>query len=375
MTEPGPCVHHHVLLQWRGGAAKVARALVGAQGGEARLSFEVEERGALADGPAGEFREPGSLAQAIAAGDLAHVHATRDWAALLGGFASKPRPLVITAHDCSLVTGGCVYPLGCPHHARDCREPCPRGYPSSAAVRALKRSLVRAASPVLVSPSSWLAGMLRREWPDLAVKVIPNGVEIPPGRPDKVQARSRLGIAPQARVALFLAHGGVRAAYKGGDRFEALVARMAALVPGFLGIVAGGDEAKRDEAALYLPYVEADVLAGLFEAADVLVYPSLADNHPLVILEAMARGLPVAAYAVGGVVEQVVEGETGLLAPALDEQALARSAARILSGAALARAMGVKARDRTQRLFSPGRMAAAYALAYRALKKGLAAGA
>lgn len=365
-------VRHHMALRRRGGAAGVARTLAGLQQ-EARpvsLSYELDEPGPDGDAFYGERCAPADLAGTVPPGGLIHVHATLDWHALLRGFAASPRPLVVTVHDCSLITGGCVYPVFCSHHAKACQDPCPRDYPESMANRALKRELVARARPVLASPSSWLAGMLRREWPDIPVKVIPNGVAVPAVLPDKATARSRLGIAAGARVALFLAHGGVKASYKGGDRFQAIIHGLSKTVDGLLGIVAGGGETRREGGTLYFPYVEGGALGDLLSASDVLVYPSLADNHPLVILEAMARGLPVAAYAVGGVPEQVVDGGTGLLARVKDEEGLTRSAARILSDPSLARSMASKARDRAVRHFGAERMAESYLRLYERLAAG-----
>ena len=359
-------VHHHILLERRGGAAKVARALIRHQSSvmKASLSYEVAEPGANSERVENFPCLPGDLAQLAPPESIVHVHATRDWPALLSGFATAPRPLVVTVHDCSLITGGCVYPVFCSSYASGCPDPCPREYPNACAYRATKKELTAAARPVLVSPSSWLAGMLRSEWPDLSVKVIPNGVDIPAGLADKVEARARLGISPAARVALFLAHGGVRAAYKGGDRFEALWERILGLVPGTVGIIAGGDEISRRDGLLFFPYIEGESLSFLLRASDILVYPSLADNHPLVVLEAMAHGLPVAAYSAGGIPEQILDGESGRVLPVLDEEGLARAAAGILVDQSLARVLGKNARARAERFFSAARMAKDYGKVY-----------
>ena len=61
----------------------------------------------------------------------------------------------------------------------------------------------------------------------------------------------------------------------------------------------------------------------LLAAADLFVLGSAFEGLPVSIMEAMAAGLPVAATAVGGVPEAVVDGETGILVPPRDPDALA----------------------------------------------------
>jgi ADP-heptose:LPS heptosyltransferase len=60
-----------------------------------------------------------------------------------------------------------------------------------------------------------------------------------------------------------------------------------------------------------------------------LVLPSRRENYPLVLLEAMAAGVPVVATRVGGVPEMVADGESGLLVPLDDPRALAEALARV----------------------------------------------
>jgi len=360
------CVHHHVLLERRGGAAKVARILAaGSRSGKhASLSFEIAEPGGAVDAQRSFQCEPGGLAVSAPAGSVVHVHATRDWQALLSGFRAAPRPLIVTAHDCTLITGGCVYPVFCDQHQLGCPDPCPRVYPNSRQTRSRIHEALSLVRPLLVSPSTWLARLLRQEWPDILLKVIPNGVDAPVHLAGKAQARSRLGISPAAKVVLFLAHGGTKAAYKGGDRFEALSARVSGKVPGTLSLLVGGAEPGRGEGVMLLPYVEGELLSTVLRASDVLVYPSKADNHPLVVLEAMAHGLPVAAYGVGGIPEQIEDGVSGRLVPVNDEEGLAEAAAGILSNARDARILGENARNKALRHFSSERMALDYAKLY-----------
>ena len=68
----------------------------------------------------------------------------------------------------------------------------------------------------------------------------------------------------------------------------------------------------------------------LHAAADLLLFPSLADNLPITIQEAMAAGTPVLAFAAGGVPELVRPGRTGWLVAAGDQAALNRQLREIL---------------------------------------------
>lgn len=363
-------VHHHVLLRMRGGAVRVARMLMDHHSGDWRtgLSYEIDDCGSACVGDSqydsDSLCASGAVGGHVPGASLVHVHGTQDWPGLFAGFANASRPVLVTVHDCSLITGGCVYPVFCSHHSRDCEDPCPRCYPQSQMNRAMKLRAVKSAKPVLVSPSSWLAAMLRKEWPGASVRVIPNGVDLPRQNMTKAEARSRFGITASARVVLFLAHGGAHAAYKGGDLVESLLARITAMVPGTLGIVAGGSGSERREGLLTLPYVGGEQLEALLFAADVLVYPSLSDNHPLVVLEAMAHGLPVAAYSVGGIPEQVEHGKQGMLVPVLAEDKLVKAVATILNDAALARSMGESCREKAARHFTSARMAKDYEKLY-----------
>lgn len=95
----------------------------------------------------------------------------------------------------------------------------------------------------------------------------------------------------------------------------------------------------------------------LMRGAKVLALPSVYEAFPLVVLEAMACGLPVAASGVDGVPEAVVDGETGVLVPPGDADWLAEALIGLLNDPEEAEAMGKRGRDRAEAFFSADRMA------------------
>ena len=103
----------------------------------------------------------------------------------------------------------------------------------------------------------------------------------------------------------------------------------------------------------------------LLAHSDVFVLSSRSEGFPVSVLEAMAAGLPVVATDVGGVAEAVEDGESGLLVPATDAEALARALERLLADGELRRRLGAAGRARALSLFDLPRYRAAYEELYR----------
>ncbi|MBA3676731.1 MAG: glycosyltransferase family 4 protein [Sphingosinicella sp.] len=112
---------------------------------------------------------------------------------------------------------------------------------------------------------------------------------------------------------------------------------------------------------------EAGMNQTLSEAA-MFVLPSRAENQPVSILEAMARGLPVIATDVGAISEQVIDGKTGLLVQPANAKELAIAIERLLRSPKLSKQFGESGRGRFEELFSISACAGKFAALYQKLQ-------
>ncbi|GJG86442.1 hypothetical protein tb265_16230 [Gemmatimonadetes bacterium T265] len=110
-----------------------------------------------------------------------------------------------------------------------------------------------------------------------------------------------------------------------------------------------------------------DDVPALLAASDLFVLPSLFEGLPLSVLEAMAARTPVIATRIGGTDEAVVDGETGLLVPPRDPEALAAAIRRLLGDPALARRLAAAGHARVHREFSVATMTAQTEAVYDAI--------
>lgn len=91
----------------------------------------------------------------------------------------------------------------------------------------------------------------------------------------------------------------------------------------------------------------------VYRAADIVLLPSIyGENLPTVLIESGGCGRPVVASRVGGIPDIVAEGETGLLVPPSDPDALAAALAKLLGDEDLRTSFGAAAAERARNEFS-----------------------
>lgn len=176
-------------------------------------------------------------------------------------------------------------------------------------------------------------------------------------------AASRITILPNATRPTTLAHVpadtvrilflGRVGARKGVPQLVAALSRIAG-VDGWRAVIAGDGEVtetRAEVAALGLDsrvtlpgWVGPDDVARHLADADVLVLPSFDENLPMSVIEGMAAGLAIVATPVGATEEIVRDGETGLLVPPGDVDALAAALGRLVADVPLRARLGTAAR-------------------------------
>ena len=119
-----------------------------------------------------------------------------------------------------------------------------------------------------------------------------------------------------------------------------------------LPLVVAGDGPLREQVPMALGMVPHPGLLGMYERAAVVACPSYREGFGVACAEAMAYGRPVVASAVGGLLDLVVDGETGLLVEPGDVAGLRAALERLLGDPELRRRLGDAGRERIRRHFS-----------------------
>ena len=320
--------------------------------------------------------------------DIVHLHDAMGGYFNLAGPAwlSKIKPVVWTLHTMWPFTGACLYSYDCERWKRNCGR-CPQfgKFPlnylhrdGSFLALNIKRLIYGCSRLFPVAPSKWvgdLAGesILGR----FDIETIENRVDTDVFYPlDKKEAKAKLKIPPEARTIIFSVASNPEDKRKGTDiilkALPLLKTKGIFLIP--LTITPGDKNSERilkGYPSLRVTHIEDEHRLNLiYNAADVLWHPSLADNAPLTILEAFASGTPTIVSKVGGVQEMVIDGEDGFFVEPGNPEQLARKTDVLFSDDKRRLDMSKNARQRATSCYSPELFLDRYESLYRkALKE------
>jgi len=230
------------------------------------------------------------------------------------------------------------------------------------------RLMNRASAVVLVAESLRPETVSTFGVPDDRIVAIPRGVD--PARLATTRTRSEirreLELAEGDRVLLSL---GALTVEKDPLAHVSVAARVGPRVKNFKHLIVGdGPMAAEVRTAIQSAGLGKDVrllgaradVADLLAACDVMLLASTTEGMPGAVIEAGLSGLPVAAYAVGGVPEVVIDGSTGMLAVPGDIGALSDAVHDLLTDQKRANGMGEAARERCLERFAIKRIAPPY---------------
>jgi glycosyltransferase involved in cell wall biosynthesis len=171
----------------------------------------------------------------------------------------------------------------------------------------------------------------------LTIECIPYGIDLDVFRPTaQSSARQTLGIRPDAKVILFVAAKVIQGRKGLSYLFEALHRVQSTDKIVLLTVGSAGSEQRQLQRfeQIHLGQVTDEAKLNLaYNAADVYVLPTLADNLPLTVQESLASGTPVVAFDVGGLPEMISHPQTGYLARYKDAADLAAGILTILDNA------------------------------------------
>lgn len=263
----------------------------------------------------------------LAAANVVHAHNLQATEgnlspALLRRIAST-KPVFWTLHDTWGITGHCINPQTCERWTSGCGS-CPNlssamllQRDTTAANAAWKRRVLADRRIHLVVPSNWLGGLVERSWvAGRPATVIRNALDT--GRLpqlDRHACRLALGVPIDATTILF-ASNCLTNPLKGWDTLQLAIPMLREIYPRLHLLSFGSRCGAAVDAVPWTHLGRLDdprLRAVAYATADVLAYPTKADSLSYQVAEALACGLPVAANAVGGVVELIENGVDGCL--------------------------------------------------------------
>ncbi|SFE68475.1 glycosyltransferase [Thermoflexibacter ruber] len=278
--------------------------------------------------------------------DLIHLHWVAGWLDYPSFFSKNhslfgDKPIVWTLHDLNPFSGGLHYAWGTSISEVQMGQQIP--HPSDSLQKTHNRNLQIKLQSLhqierlkIVSPSHWLQkqsaeSLLFSKYENYCIH---NGLDVQVFKPYPSEwARGILGLENK-KTLLFVADG-IDNVYKGFHiLFEAL--KLIEAKTDYQYLVLGRDEKNiltHFQKVKYLGFVQDELLMALaYSAADVFVLPSLTDNFPNTMIEAICCGTPVIAFPTGGIPEAIQHTKNGIICEKSDYQLLANELIKFYEG-------------------------------------------
>jgi glycosyltransferase involved in cell wall biosynthesis len=317
--------------------------------------------------------------------DVINLHWTADFLSSrsIVELAKAGKKIVWTLHDMRPLTGGCHFPAGCRGFTSGCIE-CPQLIDNTFHITERNflalREAVNISNPFFVAPSSWMAENVMKSGISngLRYEVIHYGVDTMKFSPGK-REDARMALSLPADVVFILVacqsflekRKGFTALLRILDHLHQIDQIKQRIETGsirllFCGKNADGFSLPCNWQSQYLGYLDNDGMVNAYRSANLLLFTSLEDNLPNVIMEAMSCGLPVAAHTVGGVLDLIGDkaNAVGLHLDSEKPGESARNIAIYLQNSSLLNTIAERSRFRIQKYFSLEQQALKYLSVY-----------
>ena len=265
--------------------------------------------------------------------DVIHLHWINDGMLSLAAvekIIATGKPIVWTLHDMWPFTGVCHYAHDCDHYTEHCHD-CPqlnsrKHHDMAYHIFDQKAQLLQGSRIQFVACSHWLGNMASNSHllNDHKIACIPNAININLFKPrSRSQAREALGLPQDKRLVLFSSHT-LTDERKGFHYLKEATKRLIVEHPEWkdrLGIVLIGKDVDNTQYRdipfdVYpLNYIVGEKrLVDVYNAVNIFAIPSLQDNLPNTVVEAMACGIPCIGFNVGGIPEMIDHLHNGYVA-------------------------------------------------------------
>jgi len=275
-------------------------------------------------------------------------------------------PIVWTLHDSWPFTGGCFLPGDCTGYQKKCGK-CPvlgssKEKDLSNRIWRRKQNAWQNLDLTLIAPSCWMQERAKNSslFREKRIELIPNGLDVQLFKPiDKQKARKRLSLPRNQKLVLFGAKSAIQDTNKG---FHLLLQALKKIRDSKwqdkaeLVVFGASPPEPQPDTVLKANFMgwqnDDNTLALLYSAADVFVLPSLQENLPYAVMEAMACNTPCVAFRQGGITDLIDHEQNGYLAEPYDPNDLAQGIGWILENDEQQKKMADKARQKIIREFS-----------------------
>lgn len=247
------------------------------------------------------------------------------------------KPMIWTCHDSWPFTGGCHVRYGCTKYMNTCGQcemiQSDKSHDHSYRVMKRKMKLLSNSHIVFVAPSKWIMESIKNSaiFSGNQVINIPNAINIYKFKPlNEIEIEEEIGTNKwKDNINILFGAGDTKTPYKGYNylikALKLLYEKNKSFTKQIVLHIVGKSE--KDPGiedmfqCVYWGYVEkTEKLAAIYNIADFMLYPSLDDNLPNMVMESMACATPVIAFRTGGIPDMINHKQNGFLASYKDEK-------------------------------------------------------